>query len=314
MSDGPAIKGLRCLFYGLVCLLGCGSALATGEQLSPHLRQWVQQHEVRVGPERDYGPFSFEDEAGAVAGLSVDMLRLVQSRTGLNLQMLASAPLHQQLDAARGHQIDLLMSLRPTPERGAFLLFTKPYVSVPAVLVRRVDGPVLKMAQLVGKPVAVGKGYAVESVMRQRHPGVNWQAVPDDVAALQGVHAGRFEAAVVDSASLAFVTRSQRLQGLQAGEPVDFEYTLSFAVRSDWPELVAVLDAGIRALTPAQRQAVQDRWMPVIDRATALRKAPVATGVGLALLLLALLAAAWMIRQKRVLRGSGDAPPQEHRG
>jgi ABC-type amino acid transport substrate-binding protein len=227
--------------------------------------------EVRFGPEADYGPFVYQGEAGRAEGLSIDMLGLVQRQAGLRVQTLAPRPLNEWLDLARRGEVDLLSSLRPTPERAAYLLFSLPYVRVPAVLVVRAGHPLagrtdtVALAPLKGRPVAVGAGYAVESFVRSRQPGVAWQAVPDDVVALRGVAEGRFEAAVVDTASASFIARRHGIKGLATAGPVGFEYTLSFAVRKDRPELLEAVDAGIRAIPAAERAAVVERWLAPLD-------------------------------------------------
>ncbi len=227
--------------------------------------------EIRFGPEADYGPFVYQGEGGRIEGLSVELLALVQRHAGLRLQTLPARPLNEWLELARRGEVDLLSSLRPTPERAAYLLFSLPYVRVPTVLVVRAGHPLaggadpVTLAPLRGRPVAVGAGYAVESFVRSRQPGVAWQSVPDDVVALRGVVDGRFEAAVVDSASAGFIARRHGLKGLAAAGPVGFDYTLSFAVRRDRPELLAAVDAGIRAIPAAERAAVVERWLAPLD-------------------------------------------------
>lgn len=227
--------------------------------------------EIRFGPEADYGPFVYQGDAGRAEGLSIDMLGLVQRQAGLRVQTLPPRPLNEWLALARQGEVDLLSSLRPTPERAAYLLFSLPYVRVPAVLVVRAGHPLaggtdtVALAPLHGRSVAVGAGYAVESFVRSRQPGVAWQAVPDDVVALRGVAEGRFEAAVVDSASASFIVRRHGIKGLATAGPVGFEYMLSFAVRKDRPELLAAVDAGIRAIPAAERAAVVERWLAPLD-------------------------------------------------
>jgi ABC-type amino acid transport substrate-binding protein len=227
--------------------------------------------EIRFGPEADYGPFVYQGEGGRAEGLSIDMLGLVQRQAGLRVQTLPARPLNEWLALARRGEVDLLSSLRPTPERADYLLFSLPYVRVPAVLVVRAGHPLaggtdtVALAPLHGRPVAVGAGYAVESFVRSRQPGVAWQAVPDDVVALRGVADGRFEAAVVDTASASFIARRHGIKGLATAGPVGFEYMLSFAVRKDRPELLEAVDAGIRAIPAAERAAVVERWLAPLD-------------------------------------------------
>lgn len=230
---------------------------------------------LRFAPEKDYGPFVFVDAEGRLRGLSVELLQLVQRNAGLHVSTLPAAPLAEQLSALREGRAELLSSLRPTPERAAFLAFSTPYVSVPAILVRReaagartADAPsaAQALAGLGGRPVAVGRAYAAEGFVRQRFPQVDWVPVPDDVAALRGVVDGRFDAAVVDAASASFVQRHQGLAGLRSAGPIGFDYRLSFAVPLHRTDLLARVDAGIRAISTAERAAVVERWMAPLER------------------------------------------------
>lgn len=277
---------MKRLPWGLVLLLAAGAAQA----------DWAGSAQpVRFAPELQYAPFVFEDEKGRLRGLSVDLLTSLQVRHGLQLQNLPARPLHQQLQALREGRADLISSLRATPQRSEFLLFTRPYVRMPALLVvaaGTAQAPT-GLADLAGRQVAVGQDYAVEAVMRMKHPLVAWQPVPDDAVALAGVSNGRYSAAVVDRASLAYLQRRNRVGALRVVGPVGFDYELSFAVRKDWPALRDALDRALAALPAAELEALSERWMsPDPDslrpalRHSALLAGTVLLGLGLVLLLL----------------------------
>lgn len=249
----------------------------------------------RMAPERDYGPFVYLDDQGRLAGLSVDVLTLVAQRGGVSWQALPAAPLAQQLAALKAGDVDFITSLRPTPERAAYLIFTSAYVNVPAVVVSR-DGGQVQLQALDGQTVTVGQGYGVESFVRKAYPGIQWQAVADDVLALKAVSEGRAVAAVVDLASAGFVMRQHQLSGLTVGQPVGFDYALSFGVRKDLPTLRDHLDAGIRQLSAADRAALRARWLSMPEQGPAMPR-----GLWWALGLLTLLAcgvAGWWWRSR----------------
>ncbi|MFN8793780.1 MAG: transporter substrate-binding domain-containing protein [Betaproteobacteria bacterium] len=244
-----------------VLAAGAAPAAAAGPAASSALQT------VRFVPERDYGPFVFADDDGRVRGLSVDLLERLAPAAGLQLQVLPAAPLAEQLARLRSGEAELVSSLRPTPERATYLAFTRPYVSVPAILVVRQGADTAAgdgssaLAALAGRSVAVGAGYAVESFVRSRYPRVAWAALPDDVQALRGVAEGRHEAAVVDAASAAFVTRRHGIAGLRAAGAIGFDYALSLAVPKSRPDLLQRLDAAIAALPLQERTEIQQRWM-----------------------------------------------------
>jgi ABC-type amino acid transport substrate-binding protein len=264
-------------------MTACRAALALSLALRalPALAGWSGPAEpVRFAPEQDYGPFVFQRVDGRIDGLSVELLTVLEQQLGLQIQMLPARPLKQQLEALRERRADLVSSLRPTPERGEYALFTAPYAAVPTIVVARPGQAGVGLAQLAGRPVAVGQGYAVEPVVRARHPRVAWQAVSDDGVALAGVRDGRFDAAVLDAASFAYLAGERRLTGLLPVQTIDFEYQLSFAVRKDWPELRDALDAAIRAVPADRRQAIVRRWLEPAARPG---RTPWSTRIGWAL-------------------------------
>ncbi len=270
---------------------------------------------VRFAPERHYGPFVFVGDDGRLQGLSVDLLQRLAPLAGLRVQNLPAAPLAEQLALLRGGGADLVSSLRPTPERAAFLHFTVPYVRVPAIVVwtqgpPRTDGHAA-LGTLAGRPVAVGAGYAVEGFVRQRHAQVNWVAVPDDLQALQGVAQGRYAAAVVDAASAAFVARRHGIGGLVSAGPIGFDYALSFAAPLARADIVDRLDRAIINLPLQERSEIQQRWMGPLDDAALMAQPRQSSRLGAALLALAaLLAAAGLWNWRR--RTQASLPDRGH--
>jgi len=249
---------------------------------------------LRLAVERDYPPFVFVDADGTPRGLSIDMLDAAAARAGLRIRPLPPQPLSTLLSQLQRGEADLITSLRPTPERAAFLAFTRPYVEVPAILLARDDAPARVadrgLAALAGQPVAVGAGYAVERPMREAHPGVAWRAVSDDTVALIGVARGEYAAAVVDAASAAWIIERHGLDALRSAGRVGFSYPLSFGVRLDQPQVVAALDKALGAMPAAERRAITERWMgslPVQAMAPR-RQWPAWLGAGALVLALAL--------------------------
>lgn len=283
----------------LSCVLS-GVAAADQAAMTSAERAWLEAHApVRFAPERAYGPFVYLADDGTVQGLSIDYLQAIVRETGLRLTYLPPGPLDRNLALARAREADLLSSLRPTPERSQYLAFTQPYVSIPAVVVvRAADKGGADLATLAGRTVAVGRSYAVERYVRQRYPSVRWVAVPDDGEGLAGVRDGRFDAAVADVASVQFIVHHHRLQGLRVGEPVGFDYALSFAYRRDWPELGAVLENGLRRLSAAERQALHDRWVEPYRDADSDGDRTVLIAVGAGCIVLAIAVAPLALRKR----------------
>lgn len=304
IAHGMRTRLRRAALLNAACALSFvlpGSAAADPDGLTAGELAWLAAHApVRFAPERAYGPFVYLAVDGTVQGLSIDYLQAIARHTGLRLAYLPPAPLAHNLALARGREADLVSSLRPTPERSAYLAFTQPYVSIPAVVVVRAEekgGADLRA--LAGRTVAVGRSYAVERHVRERHPSVGWVAVADDREGLAGVREGRFDAAVADVASVRFIVHHHRLEGLRLGEPVGFEYALSFAYRRDWPELGAILEHGLRRLSAAERQVLHDRWVEPYRSVDADGDRTTLMAVGAGCVVLAMAVAPLALRKRR---------------
>lgn len=267
---GSRIGLLGCAAVATLLALTGLTARADGDSVMPPLR---------FAPERDYGPFVYQDEAGVVKGLSVDILAAVSQAAGLRVETLPARNLSEILVMAQRVEVDIVSSLRPTPERAKYLEFSRPYVSVPAVLVR-LEGVARRssLSDLDGQRVAVGAGYAVESYLRAKFPAVRWVAMADDVVALRALLKREVQGVVADIASVGFATRQYDLKGIQVHGPVGFEYALSFAYPNDRPDIGDALDRGLRAIRAGERDAVLRRW---IDAETMQYRNPSAGAVNL---------------------------------
>lgn len=248
---------------------------------------------VRFAPEKDYAPFVSETPEGRIQGLSIDVLEALTPLLDIKLTVLPAQPLNRILESAQRGEVDLVSSLRPTPERAAYLSFTAPYIQVPAVLVVRQSVSPARLKDLNGQRVAVGQGYAVEPFVRQNFRRIDWQAVPDDLVGLRGLVGGKYQGVVADIASVSHAIRTHQITGVQVVEAIGFEYPLSFAYRKDLPKLGQQLDAALMRLEPQTRQKITDRW---IDARALQFEDPKRTGwrwFGVVLAVLAVAALGW---------------------
>lgn len=254
--------GIRNAGTGLLLLLTGTLHAADVVELTAQQRQWLQQRASLVwAAEADYQPFIFIEQ-GQPAGLSYDLLTLLQKRLGLPLERAPEAPLSELLDSARAGRVDLLTSLRPNPERAKYLAFTAPYIQVPTVLLlRRDQNKQQELEQLKGRKVAVGKGYAVESYVRQRYPDVDWQALPSDRIGVEALLRRELDAVVLDLGSASYLLEQFPAHQLQIGSRIGFDYPLSLAYRKDLPELGSILEQGLRSITREEREALSRRWL-----------------------------------------------------
>lgn len=265
------------------------------------------QANIRFAPEKDYGPFVFESDRGQIMGLSIDILNAIKPMMDVTITPLPPQPLSQILKAAQDGQVDLISSLRPTPERSQYLAFTAPYVLVPTVLVVRQGSTQIRIQDLSGQPVAVGQGYAVEKFVRETYPNVQWQTVPDDLTGLRGLLQGRYRGVIADIASVSHAVRMHDIRGVQVAESIGFEYPLSFAYRKELTHLGQQLDGALKRLDSPTRQTITNRWIDAHALHFENPKRSMLRWVGAVLAAIAAVTVTWsFVSRKRTSAGSTD--------
>jgi len=242
-------------------------AAAPDTLLTAEEQAWVAKHPVLLfAPERDFPPFSFVDSQGQHRGLSADVLDLVQEHTGLKFQAVAAGDRSNNVDRLKRREIDLLTSLRPTPEREQFIAFTSAYVSSPAVVLRRRgDRRAGDLAKMAGQRVAVDRNSAAEAFVRQTYPDV--VPVEVDIAAqgLRDLVTGDVDACAVNLATASYLIERDRLGGLRVAGETGYFSTLTLGYRKDWPMLGRVLEKGLAQISEPERATMIARWIPLSD-------------------------------------------------
>ncbi|MDP3815934.1 transporter substrate-binding domain-containing protein, partial [Pseudomonas sp.] len=247
----------------LFCLLPLGASAAL--QLSDEERAWVAAHGVvRVGIERGgWAPFDVLDKHGRHRGLSGDYLELLGRRLGLRFEAVLLDDWEAAQQALRSGRVDLLPSVAKSAERESFMAFSQPYITSSSLIFTRRDLPVQRLADLAGRLVAIERGYVLQQALVERVADVRVLEVRDTEAALRAVSSGRAEAYVGDMIVASHLIRALNLTNLELrGETGLSGSEFRFAVRRDWPQLVSLLDRALDDLSRAEREAIEQRWLP----------------------------------------------------
>jgi ABC-type amino acid transport substrate-binding protein len=234
--------------------------------LSESERQWVLEHPViRLGVDPAWPPFDFIDRQGVHRGMAADFLQLLAQRLGISVEMIEDIGWNQALEQARDRSIDLVSLSHGTPERLEYLTYTDVVTSVPWSIVtqkdyKEIDG----LNDLAGLEIALVKGYAIEELIRTDYPGIKIRQVASSLDSLRAVASGQVTAVVESLAVASYLITENNLAnlGIAADSGLDV-VELGFGVRSDWPQLVELLNRAIRSLSRDEVRAIYTRWAPL---------------------------------------------------
>ncbi len=228
-----------------------------------------QQRTLSVRPTKTNAPFVFVGSGTYVKikGLSAEYLEIIAQKLNTKISYTEPAPLVDILRDTKEGSKDIVLSLSPTDELSKLFYFTDSYLTMPAVIVTRKDykpkKSTVSLTDFNSQKVAIGSKYPVESYVNFNYPKVIIDSVPDDEVALQKLLLGEVDAAVMDLASLSYYTSNNVLSYVKAVGRTGFEYKHSFAVPKSQPELLLILDIGLKSLSDAEKQVVIEKWISI---------------------------------------------------
>lgn len=265
------------------------SAQTTGSAaaLTEKEKAWIKEHPVvRLMPDPLFPPFEYFDDDGNFQGIGADFIALLEKKLGLKFDIIRVKDWKESVARTVKKENDVWSVVTNTPERAEYMLFTKPYIESPSIIVVRSDVQrELKEEDLKGLKVVVSSGYAVHEILKKRHPKMAFDAVPDPMSGLKKVSLGMADAMVINIALASHMMEKAGISNLRMAGEVDFTYRWGFASRKDWPELHAILEKGLAQITKEERQAITRKWVALQNQPFVITKTMVMWAVAVLALL-----------------------------
>jgi len=138
------------------------TATAGALTLTDEERSWLAAHpDLRLGVDASWPPFEFRDDQGRYQGLAADYINVIRQRLAVKLTPIEPISWTEVLQQAKQGKLDVLPGIMSTPERQAYLSFTRPYLDFPIVILAHFRGPPpLKPQQLYGLKTAVVENFS----------------------------------------------------------------------------------------------------------------------------------------------------------
>ena len=254
---------VRRLLVTLLVMMFCtGLTYADGwNELTDAERTWLKQHPViRLGVDPQWAPFEYV-ENGKYKGLAADYIDLVSAQLGIDMQLVPNLSWPQVLSKAEAKELDLLPAAMKSAQREQYLSFTSSYLNFPMVIIsQRGTYTVRSLAALSGKKVGVVSQYISHELLRNNHPDLKLVPVSTLTQGLEKLSVGEIDFFIDNVASASHVIRTLGLTNLQIAAHTPYSFQLGMAVRSDWPELVSILDKSLMAINDRQHRLIQRSW------------------------------------------------------
>lgn len=220
---------------------------------------------VKICIDPDWEPYERINEQGVAEGIAVDLVALIASRTGVELDLVATSDWEESLKNSRMGKCQLLGLLLQTPYRDQWLVFTEPYFSDPSVLITRAEHNYISdLASLSGETLVLPKGTGTEEAIRRDYPNLKIMIVESEAVAFEMVETRQADLTIRSLTMAAYTIKSQGFFNLKiAGQVPDYTYAFRMGVVDEEPMLRDILNKGIATLSPQEIQKISNEYIAV---------------------------------------------------
>lgn len=230
--------------------------------LTEEEKRFLENIEVlHVGLDPSWAPVEYFDSNGEVAGITSDNLRILSDTLGIRFNVAKGVNWVEVLEKMKAKEIDVITSITPSEERSQYMLFTRPHLKLPMVIVMRDDAQFIDgMESLAGMKIAIVKGYIIQTYLEQDYPDYTVLEFNNMTEAMKAVADGKADAVIGTIAIINLIKNEHNLPMLQVAATTPYSYDLCFGVRKDMPELVQILEKGLSSITPREKAILIEKW------------------------------------------------------
>jgi signal transduction histidine kinase len=267
------VNNLQAKLFHAALLVGAGmfflligNAFANGKEnvsLTQSQLDWLKDHPVvRVAYDPAFPPVEFTAEGNIYKGMAADYLEIISTVLEIQFEIVHPQTWEDALDLIRERKVDILSAVAKTSQREDYMVFTKPYLNLPAVVITaRTDVDDWSMENLLQMKIAVVSDYAWDDWIMESYPEALLIRTPNIVSGLETVSFGAADAMIGDLATTSFFIGQSGITNLRVARQIDQSLDLSIGVRSDMAILRDIFDRVLEAISEERREAIKSGWI-----------------------------------------------------
>jgi polar amino acid transport system substrate-binding protein len=214
---------------------------------------------IKICVNPNWSPYEFYAD-NKHQGMVSDYFELIMSNVGLQYEIVPTRSWDDSLLKASLGECELIPGAMQTVQRSTYLNFTKPYLTIPAVVAIRSDSDFVSLA---GKKIGVLKRSAFHDVLENRYKRSDIYPVASYLEGLRLVRSGDLDALAGADANLAQLIKEHQISDIRISDQLNDNWDISVAITEFSPYLQNILNKSINSLTPEQHSNIYDRWTVV---------------------------------------------------
>lgn len=231
--------------------------------LSDEEKAWIQRHPtVSVLVDPALAPLTFNDAQQRTSGITVDLLKQITHRTGLQFTLIERNSVQAMVEQVARGEAQMIGALGYGVDRASQLRYTRPYLVSPRVLVARNQAAwPLQSRDLDGKRIALLRGSPLRAEVLRQYPNATVIEAKNPLALMESVATGEADVAYSSHINATYyinhVFKDQlRIASVLGDDPA----AAAFAVAPGQPQLQAILDKTLLSIPPEELDQLVNRW------------------------------------------------------
>ncbi|HYW80207.1 MAG TPA: transporter substrate-binding domain-containing protein, partial [Thermoguttaceae bacterium] len=224
------------------------------------------RHNIIIGTELDYPPYSFLNEKGEPTGFNVELTRAISKAVGQDIE-IRIGPWGEIRNALQEGEIDAIAGMYYSKERDRLVDFSQPFSIVHhAVFARTDSADIESMEDLRGKRIIVMQGDIMHDYVLSERLSDKPILVDTQAKALRLLASGRHDYALLAKLPGLHWVRELKLRNIRTVGPLVQPRRYGFAVQEGDAELLAALSEGMAiAKETGHYQKLNSKWLGILD-------------------------------------------------
>ena len=155
-----------------------------------------------------------------------------------------------------------MLATSMTDERKRYAEFSKVYASFPIAIATTVDTDYMAdESALIGKRVAVGKGYSAYQILKENNPGIEFVELDNTRVGMELLAANKVFAVVDNLPVLQQLIKQSKHNNIKIAGTTRYNIDLRLMVRSDYPQLAVIFNKAIDLISAQEHKIILSRWL-----------------------------------------------------
>ncbi len=208
---------------------------------------------IRFVSGEDYPPFIWMDETGKPAGITVQILELLEKKTGVSFE-IELMPFSQALEKLQSNQADMINFIFKTPEREKIFLFSEPVMNLESRVYFRKSLNIKSFSDLTPYLVGVVRSDANEQLLRSKNPSVVFKYYENNKDMILDAKSGGIDVFIMDDLPAQFYMIKEGIFHQFSSLPPVSIQQVYFAFPANRNDIAQIINKGLSQITKKELQ------------------------------------------------------------